>query len=88
MTKTFFGGDHSMSHFTCHLSIGTYPLRSQERKDAYAKIREAFGREQYFQYKNGDAKGKEKARKHCENLAAAILERTGVTVEISEGFFL
>lgn len=91
---SFFGGDPNMAHYSCHLSILAYPIRSQERRDAYAKIKEAFpGRDKYFQYRvkiRGKVNhlGKMSAKRSAEKHSADILAKTGIKTEVSEGFFL
>ena len=89
MSRSLFGGDPTMSHFTVSLPLKAYPLRSKERKLAYRQLKEASGgREQYFQYKTKDEKAKAIAKKHCENLAEHITKQTGLTLEVAEGCFL
>lgn len=85
---SFFGGDRSIAHFTCHLSIATYPIGSQKRRDAYKKIADAFGREKYFSFNVGSADLKAAARAACEKHAEKILAKTGIETEVSEGCFL
>lgn len=88
MAQSFFGGDPNVAHFTCHLSIKDYPIRSDARREAYAKIKETFGREKYFQFRVKDETAKVVARKQCEAHAADIKAKTGISAEVSEGFFL
>lgn len=84
----FFGGDSSKAHFTCHLSIVDYPIRSDKRREAYKKIQDAFGEQKYFQFPTKDESKKSEARARCAAHSEEILRVTGVQTTVSEGFFL
>lgn len=88
MTKSFFGGDLSMAHYSAHVCYKAYPLHSKERKEAVNKVREAFGRDQYFKFRKDNPKAQKNAKIKCDEYAARITRETGVIMSVSEGCFL
>lgn len=98
MTKkptSFFGGDHSVSHFSCGIPYfieGEDRLNqraaTQRRKEQNARLREIGYKPKYFQFKNDDAAGKEAARKQCQKYAAKWSAKAGFELVVQEGFFM
>jgi hypothetical protein len=93
MTKlSLFGGDPSMSHFTCAPAYRGKDedfKAAQERRTAQYKALKALGwKEQYFQFKNADEKAKAAARKAAEKSAARWKKAAGFALEVNEGCFL
>lgn len=62
----------------------------QERRKAdRATVKAAgFPSQKYFEYRNGDEAGKARCKKQAEAYAAKVHAKTGVDMEVSEGFFM
>lgn len=95
---SFFGADPSVSHFSVSVRYivkdkdgnreGSKEQR--ERREAERAKLKAAGIKSttYYQYKNNDAIGKERAKRYADKEAARIEGLTGVIMEVCQGCFL
>lgn len=82
----------SYSHYAVSFRTDS-KLPSAERRVIYREVREkllaaGYRADTYFQHKTGDSKAKAAAKRKADALAAKILAEVGVTMSVSEGFFL
>lgn len=89
---TFFGGDHSKSHYTTTIPFDHQAkdrVAERKKRDDTSKKLKALGyRERYFHFTNGDDKQKERAKALAEAEAQLWFDTTGIRLEVTEGFFL
>lgn len=87
----------SKSHYSAFLArpAGYHELRGPARKEADEihiaqgkSLRDLGWREKYFEFRDGDAKGKANAKAQAEAHAAQWAEKTGFKFHVSEGFFM
>jgi hypothetical protein len=89
---SFFGGDHTMSHFSPdpYYKLAGEPDGGDRnrRKADFTKLKELGYKKQYFQYKNKDEKAKAKAKAAAEAFSTKWFKKSGIKLEVREGFFL
>lgn len=89
---SFFGGDPSKSHFSMDVRFKLPNEdeleRRQRSKTERQKLKEAGWRKRYYEFKNDDKRGKAQAKRRCEKDARLWTEKTGVPLEVTEGFFM
>lgn len=94
MTKSFFGGDPSVSHYSVGLRYKAHKdeLRSERderrRNERATIVAAGFKSETYFQFRNKDEAGKAIAKAKADELAANIEAQTSVKMDVCEGCFL
>ena len=93
MARSIFGGDPGKSHYCARVWIDQ-KLPAVERRELYRvakrKLAEhGFKAEKYFEYLNRvGPQAKARAESYAHSYASVVEQRTGVKLEVHEGFFL